>query len=111
MLDFQKMSEKELKDIIENAEKALRNLHVNRRKDVMAQMKELAASINVSVEIVETDKKSLVRKGNPVPVKYCHPDDAEKTWTGRGVMPTWLRALVDAGHDRSEFLIQPVINA
>jgi len=69
---------------------------------VIAQIKELAASIDVVVEIHEADKKS-VRKGVKVPVKYRHPEDPEKTWTGRGVMPTWLQALINAGHDRSEF--------
>ncbi len=105
MIDFQNMNEKELEALIENAEKALRSLQVNKRKEVMAQMKELASSINVSVEIVENDKKSSVRKGAVVPIKYRHPDDPEKTWTGRGVMPTWLKTLVDAGHERSEFQI------
>jgi len=35
--------------------------------------------------------------------KYRHPEDPEKTWTGRGVMPIWLQALINAGHNRSEF--------
>jgi DNA-binding protein H-NS len=110
MIDFQNMNEKELQAIIEKAEKALRLLQNNKRKDVMAKMRELAASINVSVEIVESDNKLTERKGSPVPVKYRHPDDAEKTWTGRGVMPTWLKTLVDAGHDRSEFQVEQVTN-
>ena len=42
-------------------------------------------------------------KGVKVPVKYRHPEDPEKTWTGRGVMPAWLQALINAGRDRSEF--------
>lgn len=106
MINLEKMNEKELQALIENAQKALRNIQVNKRKEVMAQLKELAASINVSVEILESDKKASVRKGNPVPVKYRHPEDAEKTWTGRGVMPTWLRGLVEAGRDKAEFEVR-----
>ena len=102
MADYQNLSESELQTVIESAEKALKNLQANKRKDVIAQIKELAASINVVVEIHEADKKS-VRKGVKVPVKYRHPEDSEKTWTGRGVMPAWLQALINAGHDRSEF--------
>ncbi|WP_394754817.1 H-NS family nucleoid-associated regulatory protein [Crenothrix sp.] len=105
MTDYEKMNVNELQSLIGNAEKALRNLQVNQRKDVINQIKELAASINVTAEIIENDKKSSVRKGTPVPVKYRHPDDSSKTWTGRGVMPTWLKTLVDAGRDRSEFKI------
>ena len=102
MADYQNLSESELQAVIESAEKALKNIQANKRKDVIAQIKELAASIDVVVEIHEADKKS-VRKGVKVPVKYRHPEDPEKKWTGRGVMPTWLQALINAGHDRSEF--------
>ena len=102
MADYHNLSESELQAVIESAEKALKNILANKRKDVIAQIKELAASIDVVVEIHDADKKS-VRKGVKVPVKYRHPEDPEKTWTGRGVMPTWLQALINAGHDRSEF--------
>lgn len=102
MTDYQKLSENELQAVIESAEKALRSIQSNKRKDVIAKIKELAASIDVTVDIHESDKRSL-RKGIKVPIKYRHPEDPEKTWTGRGVMPTWLKMLLDSGHDRSEF--------
>jgi DNA-binding protein H-NS len=100
--EYQKLSENELQAVIENAEKALRNKQLNKRKEVIAQIKELAASIGVTVELIENDQKSI-RKGVKVPVKYRHPEHPEKTWTGRGVTPKWLQALLDAGHDRSEY--------
>ena len=102
MADYQNLSESELQAVIESAEKALKNIQANKRKDVIAQIKELAATIDVTVDIHESDKKSA-RKGVKVPVKYRHPEDPDKTWTGRGVMPTWLQSLINAGHDRSEF--------
>jgi DNA-binding protein H-NS len=102
MADYQNLTESELQAVIESAEKALKNKQANKRKDVIAQIKELAASIGVVVEIHEADL-NLTRKGIKVPVKYRHPEDPEKTWTGRGVMPTWLKVLTDAGHERSEF--------
>lgn len=105
MKEFQELSENELQVMIENAEKILRQKQANKRKEVISQIKELAASIDVGVEIIENDKKS-VRKGVKVPVKFRHPSEPDKTWTGRGVMPTWLKALLDAGHDRSEFEVK-----
>ena len=104
MTDYQKLSESELQAVIDSAEKALKTIQTNKRKDVIAQIKELAASIDVAVDIYESGKKS-VRKGVKVAVKYRHPEDPEKTWTGRGVMPTWLKTLINSGHDRSEFEI------
>jgi DNA-binding protein H-NS len=102
MTDYQKLSENELLAVIDSAEKALKNIQTNKRKDIIAQIKELAASIDVCVDIHESDKKSAC-KGVKVPVKYRHPEDPGKTWTGRGVMPTWLQAFINAGHERSEF--------
>lgn len=99
---YQDLSEKELQAVIDSAERALKNKLANKRKEIITQIKELAASIDVIVEIYENDKKAG-RKGIKVPVKYCHPEDTEKTWTGRGVMPVWMRTLIKAGHDRSEF--------
>ena len=102
MTEYQNLSEKELQAVIEKAEKALKDKQDNKRKSVITQIKELAASIDVEVEIHEIEKKSA-RKGIKVAVKYRHPKDREKTWTGRGVTPKWMQALLDAGHDRSEF--------
>ncbi|MGZ5027103.1 MAG: H-NS histone family protein [Methylobacter sp.] len=102
MNDYQNLSERELQAVIENAERALKNKQANKRKDVIAQIKELAASIDVTVEIHEPEKKST-RKGSKVAIKYRHPDDRSKTWTGRGVAPKWMQVLLNAGHDRSEF--------
>ena len=104
MTNYQELSENELQSVIENAEKALKAKQANKRKDVLAQIRELASSIGVSVEIVEGERKSS-RKGVKVPIKYRHPTDETKTWTGRGVTPKWLQTLIDAGHDRSEFEI------
>ncbi|MGZ8927594.1 MAG: H-NS histone family protein [Methylobacter sp.] len=102
MTEYQNLSEHELQAVIENAEKALKNKQANKRKEVIAQIKELAASIDVSVEIHEPEKAST-RKGSKVAIKYRHPDDHSKTWTGRGVAPKWMQELLSAGHDRSEF--------
>ncbi|MFU8788251.1 MAG: H-NS family nucleoid-associated regulatory protein [Methylobacter sp.] len=102
MTDFQQLSEHELQAVIDNAQKALKNKQANKHKEVIAQIKELAASIGVTVDIYEGNKK-VARKGSEVPIKYRHPDDPSKTWKGRGVTPKWMKELLDAGHDRSEF--------
>jgi DNA-binding protein H-NS len=102
MTEYQDLSEHELQVVIENAEKALKNKLAYKHKEVVAQIKELAASIGVIVDIQEPDKKP-VRKGAKVAIKYRHPDDHNKTWTGRGVAPKWMQELQSAGHQRSEF--------
>jgi DNA-binding protein H-NS len=104
MSDYQNLSESELKAVIERAEVALKNKKANKRKEVIAKIKELAASIDATVEIHEDGKKAP-RAVSKVSIKYHHPNDAEKTWTGRGRTPKWMQALLDKGHDRSEFKV------
>ncbi len=102
MTEYQNLSERELQAVIENAEKALKDKQANKRKEVIAQIKELAASIDIIVDIHEPEKR-VPRKGTKVAIKYRHPDDLNKTWTGRGVAPKWMQELLSAGHKRSEF--------
>lgn len=104
MSDYQNLSESELKVLITKAETALKTKQENKRKEVIAQIKQLAASIDAHVEIVENGKKAGKRKSK-VAVKYRHPQDPDKTWTGRGIKPKWLQSLLSKGHSLSEFEI------
>lgn len=105
MSDYNNLSENELQAVIDKAERALKEKQTIKRKEVVTQIKQLAASIGVTVEINESDVKT-VRKGKKVAAKYRNPDDINQTWTGRGVSPKWMQALVNAGRSKSEFLIQ-----
>lgn len=101
--DYQNLSESELKDVIANAEKALKTREKGKRKEVMAQIRELAASIDVGIEIFDKDK---VKKRGQVPAKYQNPNDLSQKWSGRGMRPNWLKALLDNGQGLEEFEIQ-----
>lgn len=104
MTEYNNLSEVELQVVIDKAEKALKEKQSKKRKEVIAQIKELANSIGVTVDITD-DAEKPVRKGKKVAPKFRNPDNAEKTWTGRGVAPKWMQALVNEGRDKSEFLI------
>jgi len=105
MTDFNNLSEAEIQALIDNAERALKERMNSKRKEVLAQIKELAASIGVTVEIGESDKR-LERKGSKVAAKYRNPADASQTWTGRGLAPKWMQELLAAGRDKAEFEIK-----
>ncbi|MEY4719171.1 MAG: hypothetical protein RL563_1789 [Pseudomonadota bacterium] len=104
MTDFNNLSDMELQDFIANAEKALKERQVSKRKEVLAQIRDLAASIGVAIEIHEGDKKSQ-RVASKVAARYRNPADSLQTWTGRGLAPKWMQELLAAGHDKSEFEI------
>ncbi len=104
MTDLSSLSDTELQAFIENAEKALKERQSSKRKEVIAQIKELAASIGVTVDVHEGEKKSERRTGK-VAARYRNPADASQTWTGRGLAPKWMQELLAAGRDKAEFEI------
>jgi len=105
MTDFKTKTPDELQVIIAEAQAQLELLQRNNHKAVIAQIKELAASINVTVDIHEESKKISKRAGDIIPAKYRNPNDSHKTWTGRGMTPKWLKELVAEGRDKCEYLI------
>ena len=103
--DLSHLSLEELHALAVRAQKALEEKRKESRKAVIAQIKELADSIGISVTITEGDKPVSARKGSKVAPKYRNPHNHDQTWTGRGVKPRWLAALVEQGRRMEEFLI------
>lgn len=103
--DYSKLSENELNEMIKQAEEILHIKKDHRRQEVIKQIKELAASINVLVEIVDPRKKQSSRKGIKVPPKYQNPNNPSQQWTGRGMKPKWLKALLDQGNNVDKYRI------
>ena len=104
MTEYNNLSEDDLQAIIHRAEKALKEKQAIKRKEVILQIKKLADSIGVSVDIKDIEVNSA-RKGKKVAAKYRNPEDKEQTWTGRGVAPKWMQLFIDSGRDKSDFLI------
>ena len=101
MTDIQNKSKEELLALIAKAQAQLEAIKRNHHKEVIAQIKELAASIGVTVDIHETSKATSAK----IPAKFSNPDNPSQTWTGRGMAPKWLKDLVEKGHNKDEFLI------
>jgi len=48
-------------------------------------------------------KAGATKSANPAPAKYRGPNG--ETWSGRGLMPRWLAALVAQGQSKESFAI------
>lgn len=48
-------------------------------------------------------KVAATKAGHPAPIKYRGPNG--ETWTGRGLMPRWLAALVAQGQSKDSFAV------
>jgi len=100
------LSESELAQLIDSAQKTLRDRQHGKRKEVIAQIKDMASKIGYSVELTEISTDRTVgssRKGSKVAVKYRNPEHPTHEWTGRGMQPKWLRELVEQGRTLEEF--------
>ena len=105
MTDITNKTPEELQAIIVAATEQLQVIQHNKYKKVVAQIKELAHSIGVTVEIHDDGKKVRKTLGVSVPAKYRNPNDSQKTWTGRGMTPKWLQDYIADGHEKNECLI------
>jgi DNA-binding protein H-NS len=101
-MDLSIKTETELTVMIGDAEKALQTRWAERRQSVMAQIRELAASIGATVTFGIL-KPAQSGKGSKVQVKYR--DGKGNTWTGRGEKPKWLREALEAGRSVEEFAV------
>ena len=45
------------------------------------------------------------KKRAPARPKYRHPDDSQKTWTGKGKKPKWVEEQLAAGKNLEDLLI------
>ena len=71
----------------------------------VAMIKETMATYGITVEDLQGKPANVgkVKSSSPAPAKYAGPEG--KTWSGRGLMPRWLAALVAEGHSKEEYLI------
>ncbi|ABM61229.1 H-NS family nucleoid-associated regulatory protein [Halorhodospira halophila] len=64
------------------------------RKQAQQEMKQVAQKYGLDLdEIVSGVSKGAgakATKGNKVPPKFRHPEDPDRTWTGRGRKPKWV---------------------
>ena len=92
-------------DLIQGATKALEEKRQQARREVLAKVKELAASIGVGIEIKDAAPEAGGRKVGKVAVKYRDPDNPKNAWSGRGVKPKWLQAYLAQGRSIMEFTV------
>ena len=104
MPDYDNLSEEELESVIAQAQQTLIEKKNNKRKEVIAEIKALAASINLSIEI-KGDAKKNPTKNSKIAAKYHNPEDPSQTWSGRGLTPKWMQALIAGGYNKRDLEI------
>lgn len=105
MIDLNGMTEADLRQLMGQAERALRDRHQQRIHDLRKEAEELAASLGMSVAEVFGLDKGNKSAGKKVAPKYINPNNPAETWTGRGKRPRWLNDALNAGASLSQFSV------
>lgn len=53
----------------------------------------------------QTDAFESLKNTNKIAAQYAHPSNPTLTWTGRGVMPVWLKTMLDSDAKLEDFKI------
>ena len=102
-VNLSNMSIDQLQDLVKDAEAAIRKKQREQRSEVIQQMRQLASTIGVSVEITGTGPKKKKTKSAP---KYRNPKNTGQTWTGRGPQPKWFKEALASGKKPEDLLIK-----
>jgi DNA-binding protein H-NS len=101
VVNYEKMSVKELTEHIAKAQKALSNAKERERSEVKMKIASLAENAGFSVgELFGSRGRSKA-----VAVKFMNPDNRSETWTGRGRKPNWLVAKLSKGAKLTDFAV------
>jgi DNA-binding protein H-NS len=102
-VDLSKLSFPELRQLAKDIEIEIKTRKEEDKKRVRQQIRELAASIGMTVEEVLGSGVERKSKGKVVlPPKYRNPENPEETWSGKGHRPQWVKEALERGRKLEE---------
>ena len=113
-LDFESMSDQELRQVMQRAKEAL-NARVTSRIEEFRQLAREAGFAVTLTKIEEEEPRRGRRRSQEgtegedrrrdVPPKYRNPDNPAETWAGRGRKPKWVEEKLAHGATLEDLLI------
>lgn len=101
--DLTKLSLTELKVLAGDVQKAIESFQAKQRKDALAAAK--AAAKEHGFKLEELTGGAPKKSKATIPPKYRHPENPERTWTGRGRQPVWIKEALADGKSLEDFRI------
>lgn len=113
-IDLEKLSPRELHELIASAQKQIARSVKTRIRQVRGKIQAILYEEGLSFEDVygssKRSGKPAAAKPAPAP-KYANPDNATQTWSGRGKRPHWFVEALAKGHSESSLQILPSASA
>lgn len=106
-IDLSKLSIEDLEGLVKDAQAEITSRREAERDRVLGQMRELAATLGLTLEDVARMErgKGSAAGGGSVPPKYRHPGDSNLTWSGRGKRPTWIAEALASGKSLEDLAV------
>lgn len=103
MIDLNKLSLKELKDLQSQVAKAIASFEDRKKKEALAELEEKARALGFS--LAELTGTAVTRKRAPATAKYANPANHSETWSGRGRKPRWFEAALKEGKTAQDLAV------
>lgn len=94
MADLSKLSLQELRELSNRVRVRIQEAEKDELASARRQIEEIARRVGLPIDELLTSKKKEKQK---LPVRFQHPDDSSKQWTGRGRQPRWVREWLAGG--------------
>lgn len=104
-IDLQNMSLKDLKAHRREVDAAIANYEDRKKQEALVELEAKAKEMGFTLAELTTGKGKSKGRSIAAP-KYRDPEDADRTWTGRGRQPEWFKQAIAAGRDPEEMLIR-----
>lgn len=115
-IKLNEMTATELRRLRAKVDSELKRRDDAARKEVLKQVKKIAAEHGVTLSevladakparVVKATRKAPSTKGRKVPVKYSNPADSTQGWTGRGRKPRWVEQWLASGKSIEELRVK-----
>lgn len=97
-MNLSKYTIKDLERLKKDIDKEIASRRKHEERQAREELKEVAAKYGFTLnELVSGIPTSKVRPMSKSQDKFRHPEDPDKTWTGRGRKPKWVKEWEAAG--------------
>jgi DNA-binding protein H-NS len=100
-IDLEKMSEKELKDLRSQVDKAIQSFGTRRLASARKAAEEAAAKHGFSLTELVGGKPAKPKSA----ARFRNPANESQTWSGRGRQPGWIKEGLAKGKKLDDFAI------
>jgi len=105
MIDLSHHSLADLRKLQEQINEEMKGREAQEVQKAREQILAIAQSVGRSVQELMASGGKTTKKTGSVAVRFQHPEDQSKKWTGRGRQPRWVKEWVESGKALDKLLV------